>query len=90
MNSTDLATNVHKIVWMQNPNEKYQIKVDLQIANKKLTKSADTFLNVRMSSIYFEYRKEYIEFFMAFFESSNQVADEVKMKAMEEYERLKE
>ena len=43
-----------------------------------------------MRAIYFEYRKEYIEFFMTFFQSDDEVKDEVKLRAIEEYERLRE
>ena len=43
-----------------------------------------------MRAIYFEYRKEYIEFFMTFFPSDDEVKDGVKLRAIEEYERLKE
>ena len=43
-----------------------------------------------MRSIFFEYRKEYIEFFMTFFSSGDEIKDEVKLRALEEYEKLKE
>lgn len=43
-----------------------------------------------MRAIYFEYRKEYIEFFITFFTSEEAVKDELKLKALEEYEKLRE
>jgi len=43
---------------------------------------------VTVKGIHFEYRKEYVEFFMAFFESKEEVTDEVYLKAQEELEKL--
>ena len=43
-----------------------------------------------MKGIFFEYRKEYIEFFITFFSSSEEFKDEMKLKALEEYERLRD
>lgn len=44
----------------------------------------DQNLEVVMKGIYFEYRKEYIEFFMSFFETEElEVKDEVKLIAQE-------
>jgi len=39
----------------------------------------DQNLNVRVGSINIEYRKEYIEFFLAFFRSNQEVGDEVTL-----------
>jgi len=67
------------------------------IANQKIkglkkdkSDFVDQDLNVEMRAIYFEYRKEYIEFFITFFQSNDEVKDEVKLRAIEEYEKLKE
>ena len=43
-----------------------------------------------MRAIFFEYRKEYIEFFMTFFSSKEEFKDELKLKALEEYEKLRD
>lgn len=70
------------------------------MANKKLKQAMadkdkenidniDQELTVRMGSIIFEYRKEYIEFFMSFFKSDQEIQDELKLKALEEYEKMK-
>ena len=50
----------------------------------------DQNLNVKIGSIYFQYRKEYIEFFMTFFKSNQEIQDELKLKALEEYEKLRD
>ena len=51
---------------------------------------ADQDLSISLKTIYFEYRKEYIEFFLTFFTSEESVKDELKLKALEEYEKLRE
>jgi len=75
------------------------VSLRLKIANKRLKqllskrpedlkKFLDLTLDVEVGGIYFEYRKEYIEFFMSFFESKEEVSDEVRLKAQEELEKL--
>jgi hypothetical protein len=56
---------------------------------KDKSEFVDQELTVEMRAIYFEYRKEYIEFFITFFESNEEIKDEVKLRALEEYEKLK-
>jgi len=38
--------------------------------------------------IFVEFRKEYIEFFVSFFEPEEEINDEVKLQAIDEYEKL--
>ena len=52
--------------------------------NKQAMKGSDQAqvdqnLNVRVGSINIEYRKEYIEFFLAFFRSNQEMDDEVTL-----------
>ena len=91
-----LVTLEHKILWKQH-GEHALTDLSLLIANQRIkglkedkSDFVDQDLNVEMRAIYFEYRKEYIEFFMTFFQSDDDVKDEVKLRAIEEYERLKE
>ena len=70
----------------------------MEVANQKMKSLrpeleegfVDQDLNVEMGSIYFEYRKEYIEFFMAFFKTEQiEVKEEVKLMAQDAYENIK-
>ena len=45
---------------------------------------------MEIKSINVQWRKEYMEFFFAFFITEEDVPDELKLRAEEEYERLKE
>lgn len=100
--NSKLIQKRHKVVWRRN-DDKDLVDVSFVGINKKLKelkkaesplgKSADQpdqVLNARLQGIYFEYRKEYIEFFMTFFTAEEAIKDELKLKAMEEYEKLRE
>ena len=91
-----LVTLEHKILWKQQSalplTDVTFLSANQRIKGLQKDKSdfVDSDLSVEMRAIYFEYRKEYIEFFMTFFQSNDDVKDEVKLRAIEEYERLKE
>ena len=55
-------------------------------------------LDAKIDGVYLTYRKEFVEFFMAFFSSAEpsadehllEAADEVNLRMIEDYERLRE
>jgi hypothetical protein len=99
-----VVTNRHRIIWKQahtgssrhlDAGEKDLIDLSLKIANKKLKHlhpAADIFdvaLTVFVDSIFVEYRKEYVEFFISFFQSEG-LQDELKFKLMQDYDAFTE
>jgi len=50
----------------------------------------DQELNFKFRPMTCLYRTEFMEFFMKFFEMDEEVNDEVKLRALEEYEKLRE
>jgi hypothetical protein len=50
----------------------------------------DQELNFKFRPMTCLYRTEFMEFFMKFFEMNDEVNDEVKLRALEEYEKLRE
>ena len=71
------------------------IDLSLNIANKKLkhlqpaADFVDASLVVLVDSLFIEYRKEYVEFFISFFTSEG-LQDELKFKIMEDYDAFTE
>ena len=68
-----MVTNEHKILQKIDSKEAL-VDVKMLIANQKIKSFSkgefiDQDINVEMNGIYFEYRKEYIEFFIVFFET---------------------
>ena len=62
----------------------------MSVSSRSQGQQPDQELIARLRTIYFEYRKEYIEFLITFFTSEEAVKDELKLKALEEYEKLRE
>lgn len=95
----EIKTNNRRVLWKRDAAEPNFINVNLEIANAKLKPAnpssgtsnfLDQSLDLKMRAIFFEYRKEYIEFFMTFFSSKEEFKDELKLKALEEYEKLRD
>jgi len=70
--------------------------VSLDIANQKLKglskKNPKYFVDKQadllVRPLYVEFRKEYIEFFVSFFDTDEEINDEMRLQAIDEYEKL--
>lgn len=92
-----VVTKEHKVLWSQQSEESQLLVVALDVANRKLrTLSAnvaewvDFRLDVVLQTLYAEYRKEYVEFFVSFFSSGDELKDEVRLKLVDDYESLRD
>ena len=81
--------------------DKDLMTIDLLFGNQNIKESmiskmestsdfVDQELNFKFRPMTSLYRKEFMEFFLKFFEMNEEVNDEVKLRALEEYEKLRE